>query len=164
MKGIFKVMLLLAIAGVIYLFSSQTYEQQSIVPLLQKVLANEPLAGPLSQIELTYWGREISVESRGYHYFVEFMIRKFAHMLLFGLLAIGLFRVYVWMRPKQINTGVILALIITGMYAAFDEWHQLQTGGRTPMIQDVVLDLIGGMIALVLYVPVYALRHGRKKK
>ncbi|OCA88940.1 VanZ family protein [Pseudobacillus wudalianchiensis] len=154
-KSIARIVLLLVIAGIIYSFSSQTYEEQSLVPMMQKVLPGEPFADVLSQFKVMYWGKEISVETKGYYYFLEFFIRKFAHLLLFGLLAVALFRVYLLWKPDRFFGGILVALIGTGIYAAFDEWHQLQTGGRTPLVNDVFLDLAGGLIALLLYMPFY---------
>lgn len=165
MKFIVRVVILLIIAGIIYSFSSQTYEEQSLVPMMQKVLPGEPFADVLSQFKVTYWGEEISIETKGYYYFVEFFIRKFAHLFLFGLLAVALFRVYLLWKPNHFLGGILVALAGTGIYAAFDELHQLQTGGRTPLVNDVFLDLTGGVIALVLYVPFYWLgRIARRKK
>lgn len=164
MKIIVRIVMLLVVAGVIYSFSSQTYEEQSLVPLMQKVLPGEPFAGVLSEFKVTYWGKEISVETKGYYHFIEFFIRKFAHLFLFGLLAVALFRVYLLWRPARIGKGVLVALIGTGIYAAFDEFHQLQTGGRTPLVNDVFLDLIGGAIALALYVPFYWWRRVIQQK
>ncbi|MBM7649274.1 VanZ family protein [Bacillus ectoiniformans] len=164
LKHLFSLLLLLGVAGVIFMFSSQTYEEQSLVPLLQKLLPGEPLAGVLSQVEVSYWGKLISVETKGYYYFIEFFIRKFAHVFLFGCLAVALFRVVVYWRPRRITLAIGIALIGTGLYAAFDEFHQLLTGGRTPLVNDVFLDFIGAALALVLYVPVYLIRRKRKKR
>ncbi|OMP66680.1 VanZ family protein [Domibacillus epiphyticus] len=148
------VLLVLLAAGIIYIFSSQTYEQQSIIPILRIVLPGEPLKELLSNLELTYWGRVISVETRGYYYFLEFLIRKFAHLFLFGVLAVSLTCLLTTARLRFI-TAAFIALILTALYAAFDEYHQWQTGGRTPLINDVMLDVAGAMIALVLFTPFY---------
>ena len=53
-----------------------SYEQQTIVPELQQLLHDEPFKEQLSKIELTYWNQTISIETRGYFYFIEFLIRK----------------------------------------------------------------------------------------
>ncbi|MFK2827141.1 VanZ family protein [Bacillus sp. B190/17] len=155
MKKIVSVVVLLIVAGTIFHFSSQTYEEQTLVPLLQHLLPGEPCARWLSYVKVYYWGQEISVEARGYYYFIEFFIRKFAHLFLFGCLAVALFYVYLLWRPDQVLEGGAAALAGTGVYAAFDELHQMQTGGRTPLLQDVLLDLTGAAIALLLFVPFY---------
>ncbi|OLN24091.1 VanZ family protein [Domibacillus antri] len=157
------VLLVLLTACMIYFFSSQTYEQQSLIPLLQLMLPGEPLKGLLSQLELTYWSRLISVEERGYYYFLEFLIRKFAHLLLFGILAVSLTRFLETAVRLHFMKAAVIALLLTGLYAVFDEYHQLQTGGRTALVSDVLLDITGAVIAIWLYAPVhYMLRRRRK--
>ncbi|RJS62549.1 VanZ family protein [Bacillus sp. PK3_68] len=153
--------MLLIVAGIIYSFSSQTYEEQSLVPFLEQVLPGEPFSGVLSACRVTYWGKEISIETQGYYYFLEFFIRKFAHLFLFGLLAVALFRVYVVWEPNRVRKGILVALAGTFLYAGMDEWHQLYTGGRTPLLNDVFLDMIGAVLALTLYVFLYIRRPNR---
>ncbi|WP_346729185.1 VanZ family protein [Lederbergia citrea] len=159
MKNILKVIMLLIVAGLIYAFSSQTYEQQSLVPMMWKVIPGEPFKGILSKLEINYWGQVISVETKGYYYFLEFLIRKFAHMFLFGCLAVALFSVIMLAKPKRVWPVVWISLIATGLYASFDELHQLYTGGRTPLVADVFLDLTGAAIALLIFVPIYMIRR-----
>ncbi|OKL36423.1 VanZ family protein [Domibacillus mangrovi] len=157
-----RVGILLLIGAVIFQFSSQTYEQQSLVPLLRQVLPGEPFAGVLSHVHVSYWNSIISIETKGYYYFVEFFIRKFAHLFLFGCLAAALFSVMMLARPKRVWTVVLFSLIGTGIYAVLDEYHQFLTGGRTPLLKDVVLDMIGATAALTVYVPLFLWRMKRK--
>ncbi|OAH54521.1 antibiotic resistance protein VanZ [Domibacillus aminovorans] len=154
--------ILLLIGAVIFHFSSQTYDQQSLVPLLRRVLPGEPFAGVLSHVQVSYWDSIISVETKGYYYFVEFLIRKFAHLFLFGCLAMALFSVMMLARPRHIWPVVLFSLMGTGIYAVLDEYHQFLTGGRTPLLKDVVLDLMGATAALSLYVPLFLWRMKRK--
>lgn len=163
MKKALSVASLIVVGMVIFNFSSQTYEQQSLVPTLERLLPGEPLAGLLAPVEVSYWGTPISIETKGYYYFIEFFIRKFAHLFLFGCLAVALFRVLMLARPKQIWPVILFAFIGTGMYAVLDEYHQLLTGGRTPMAMDVLLDMTGAFIALSLYVPIYKIRKSNGK-
>ena len=72
---------------IVFYFSSMSYQQQTIVPELKVLLRNQPFYELLSQIEVTYWGRTISVETRGYYYFVEFLFRKAFHFVGFGFVA-----------------------------------------------------------------------------
>ncbi|WP_338751821.1 VanZ family protein [Bacillus sp. FJAT-52991] len=155
MKNIFRVVLLLFIAGLIFRFSSQTYNQQSLVPLMMRVFPGEPFAEVLGRLELSYAGMVISVESIGYYYFIEFFIRKFAHLFLFGCLAAALFGVLVVWRPKEVWKSAVWALVGTGLYATADEFHQMLTGGRSPLVTDVFIDLTGGLITLFMVVPLY---------
>ncbi|MGG3449116.1 VanZ family protein [Domibacillus aminovorans] len=162
MKRIVRVGILLLIGAVIFHFSSQTYDQQSLVPLLRRVLPGEPFAGVLSHVQVSYWDSIISVETKGYYYFVEFLIRKFAHLFLFGCLAMALFSVMMLARPRHIWPVVLFSLMGTGIYAVLDEYHQMLTGGRTPLLKDVVLDMMGATAALSLYVPLFL--WGMKQK
>ncbi|WP_238941939.1 VanZ family protein [Bacillus sp. REN10] len=164
MKNIVRVVLLMIVAGVIFRFSSQTYEQQSLIPLMRKVFPGEPFAEVLGSLKLSYAGGEISVESLGYYYFIEFFIRKFAHLFLFGCLAAALFGVLVVWRPDEVWKSAIRALMGTGLYATIDEFHQMLTGGRSPLLTDVFIDLTGGLIALVIVVPLYRWKQRKRKE
>lgn len=152
---------LLFLALLIFYFSTQTYQEQSLIPLLRELLPGQPFEETLSKIQIEYWGRLISVETRGYYYFLEFFIRKFAHLFLFGCLAIALFRVIMLFRPR-LFTAVIWSLIGTGIYAVTDEYHQSVTGGRTALAKDVVLDLTGAIVAMIIYLPFFMWRYRKK--
>lgn len=131
---------------IIFISSSQSYEQQSIVPSLQRLLPNQPLFDFLSLFHIPYWGIDVSVEERGYYYFLEFLIRKAAHMLSFGAIAIAL---YIALYPRK--KRYIFAMLITFLLACADELHQSFTTGRTATMSDVWLDTVGGLICLTLF-------------
>lgn len=166
MKKFFSVIMLLLVGGLIFVFSSQTYEQQSLIPFLRKTFPGEPFADLLSRLHIQYWGSVITVESKGYYYFLEFLIRKFAHVFLFGVLAVALFSVLVLMKRMRTWIAVFIAFIGAGLYAAGDEYHQLVTGGRTALLEDVLLDMMGAGVALAIYVPIYLVgkKIRRRKK
>ena len=130
--------------AVLFISSGQTYEQQSIIPDLQKWLPGKPLESLLSKFEIPYWGITVSVEERGYYYFVEFLLRKSAHFFIFGFIAAAIYAVL----PK-IKFRLIIAAFITLLIAIGDEYHQSLTGGRTPSAQDVILDMAGAVTTLV---------------
>lgn len=135
-----KYILFLIILSALFYSSGQTYEQQSIIPDLKQWLPGEPFKNILANLQIPYWGRSISIEERGYYHFIEFLIRKGAHIVSFGALAIGAF---------IITKRFILSFVITVLIAALDEYHQSITGGRTPTIQDVNLDAFGAFLALL---------------
>lgn len=145
MKKLVVLILLIGIIAGLFISSSQTYEQQSIVPDLERLLPNQPLEGPLSKLEIPYWGKIISVEERGYYYFVEFLLRKSAHFFTFGALAAILF----WLLPR-IRLRFFIAAFLTFLAASSDEFHQSLTGGRTATWQDVGLDMAGAFVFLML--------------
>ncbi len=112
-----------------------------------KWLPGEPLKGFLSMFQIPYWGTTVSVEERGYHAFIEFLLRKGAHVVTFGALAIA---AYIMVRR------IGIAFILTVILAIADEYHQSLTGGRTPTVQDVMLDSFGAAMALLIVVIVKA--------
>lgn len=154
-----KFLFLLAIIAVLFVSSGQTYEQQSIVPTLQTLLPDKPLENQLTKLHVPYWGTTISVEERGYYYFVEFLLRKSAHFFIFGLLALAVY--YVLPKFRQ-RTAV--AFMITVGFAMADEYHQSLTGGRTASVQDVILDASGAITFLLIFRLLHLALSGRKRR
>ncbi|MFC6037985.1 VanZ family protein [Paenisporosarcina macmurdoensis] len=136
-----KYILFILILLVLFYSSAQTYEEQSMIPDLMMWLPGEPFKGFLSLFQIPYWGTIVSVEERGYHAFIEFLLRKGAHIAIFGALA---FAAYIMFRRIRI------AFILTVVLAIADEYHQSLTGGRTPTIHDVMLDSFGAALALTM--------------
>ncbi|WP_339251496.1 VanZ family protein [Sporosarcina sp. FSL W8-0480] len=156
-----KIAAFLIIIGILFVSSGQTYEQQSLIPSLRKWLPNQPMYSLLEKLQIPYWGRIISIEERGYYHFVEFLLRKSAHFLIFGCLAVVIY----WMLSKKAS-GVLrffLALLCTALLAGLDEYHQSLTGGRTPTMQDVILDL-SGAFTFLLVVQIFILIKSKWKK
>lgn len=154
-----KFLFLLAIIAVLFISSSQTYEQQSIVPTLQTLLPDKPMENQLAKLQIPYWGKTISVEERGYYYFVEFLLRKSAHFFIFGLLALAVY----YVLPK-FRLRTITAFIITVGFAMADEYHQSLTGGRTATIQDVILDASGAFTFLLIFRLIYSAVMSLKRR
>ncbi|MDV6379060.1 VanZ family protein [Sporosarcina sp. GW1-11] len=158
MKKLLVLLLLLAILTGLAVSSSQTYEQQSLVSTLKQLLPGEPGKAILSTLEFSYWNRIISIEERGYYHFVEFLIRKAAHFLTFGLLALVIYSL--WPKRKGRLLGVALLTLIL---ACADELHQSFTGGRTATMQDVYLDMAGALTFLFLAATFQLIQNVRKR-
>ena len=80
----------------------------------------------------------------------HFVIRKLAHFTEYAILAelVMLFAatftdngVITW------KTGFIIVLLC-GLYAAGDEFHQMFVGGRSPQIRDVIIDTLGALTGM----------------
>jgi len=75
------------------------------------------------------------------------IIRKAAHLLSFGLLALTIRNAiypYRWTYPG--------AWLLATLYGASDEVHQIFVPGRTPLLSDVMIDSLGAFLALyILY-------------
>ena len=77
----------------------------------------------------------------------EFIVRKCAHMFSYCILAILLFMsVY----EDNIKKTTIIAFLGTFLYACSDEFHQLFISGRSGEFKDVIIDLTGGTIGILL--------------
>ena len=153
-----KLSVLLILLLVLFVSSGQTYEQQSIIPSLEKWLPGKPLETFLSNFKIPYWGITVSVEERGYYYFIEFLLRKSAHFFIFGFIATAIYSVL----PK-FKSRLWIAAFVTFLIAMGDEYHQSLTGGRTPSLQDVTLDMAGAVTALIFIRLIVKKRTTHKK-
>lgn len=136
---------------IIFLFSAQPYSQQDLRPEIERSFVSDSLADRLDGISFSYAGKEISVDALGGAGFIEFFIRKAAHFSVFALL--GLLLVYAWNAQKPFR-NFLPAVLISFLYACSDELHQGLTPGRTPLVQDVVIDTVGaifGTLVMILY-------------
>ena len=147
MKKQYILMILIVWMGIIFFFSTQTYEQQSLTHQLAS-FRNTSLEQMLQGYYFYYGGNEVSVYAIGIEGFLEFFIRKGAHFFIFfvlGLLTYAFLR-YKW--NKSFKTMMISFAFVV-LYACFDEFHQLLTGERTALWQDIVLDSIGGLCGIL---------------
>jgi VanZ family protein len=81
-------------------------------------------------------------------YWQEFAIKKTAHMVVYGILAILLFRAF---RNYGANAkqAALYAILWSFVYGVSDEFHQSFTPGREPRFRDVIFDTIGATITTV---------------
>ena len=135
--------------GVLFYSSSQTYEQQSQIGLLSNLLKNEPFKAQLSGVSFIYAGSEVSIEKSGYFSFIEFFIRKGAHFGTYLILGSSFFLGLIPRMKNCLLVAFFSWLSATG-YAALDEFHQMLTGGRTPLFQDVILDSLGALTGVLI--------------
>ena len=79
---------------------------------------------------------------------MEFFIRKGAHFgtyfLLGGLTALGFARYW-----SKLGHVAFVSWALATLYAETDELHQMFTGDRTPLIQDVILDSCGALLGVM---------------
>ncbi|MGX7137873.1 VanZ family protein [Enterococcus silesiacus] len=159
----FYILVAFLIMAVLFYSSSQTYEQQSQVGLLDKLLGNQPFKEQLKGISFSYAASEVSIQAKGYAKFVEFFIRKGAHFGTYFLLG-GSWFIGLNMKLKQPLLIAVVAWLSATGYAGLDEYHQMLTGGRTPLFQDVMLDSIGALTAVAICLLVIGVKKLRKNK
>ncbi|GLX67383.1 VanZ family protein [Paenibacillus glycanilyticus] len=134
----------------IFTLSSESYNQQSIKPTLNKWVTKEELAEKLPNTSVTYRGDTVVAKEDPYG-FVEFFFRKGAHLFMYAVLAATLYMfIRNLMGRRQMVLPVIMALILTGGTAAMDERNQLSSVGRTGNPTDVIVDLTGACIGLIV--------------
>lgn len=80
-------------------------------------------------------------------YWQDFILKKTAHIVEYGILAILLYRSFI--NNNQSKTrSLIYSFILTVLYAATDEIHQSYTPGRESRVRDVLFDTVGASLAL----------------
>ncbi|WP_181346815.1 VanZ family protein [Thalassobacillus sp. CUG 92003] len=136
------------VMGIIFYSSSQPYQEQDMRPMLSDTGVLDGLAPLFADVSFTYHHAEVSVEALGIAGFVEFFIRKAAHVTIFLLLTLSLYRAISLSFRMKRRYVMLAAWLTTVFYAIFDEWHQSLTPNRTPNGGDVLLDAVGGLIAL----------------
>ncbi|MQS45364.1 VanZ family protein [Companilactobacillus mishanensis] len=155
-----------AIELVLFISSSMTYKQQTSVPFLERHLgSSKPMLGFFNQIGFNYGGKFQSIKNDGYYNFVEFFIRKGAHFGTYFLLGLFLcLALYTYFYKNNFLKIFVPWMAATGL-AAFDEFHQGLTGGRSPLVADVILDSFGALVAILITVLVVFLikKHNKKR-
>ncbi|NOV00889.1 VanZ family protein [Paenibacillus planticolens] len=131
----------------IFLKSGQTYQQQSLRPLLETKLAGTALLNHFPHVAFTYDGQQITWQDPiGV---IEFFIRKAGHISEFAILAL-LWIMALLCKPVRMIMALLTSSIISVLYAATDEWHQTFVEGRTGHAIDVAVDTIGVFLAVLL--------------
>lgn len=148
--------------AIIFLFSSQPYEKQNIQPYLTSKIDLNFLEPYLNWISFTYHQSEVSVERLGIYGFIEFFIRKGAHVFVFFILCCLFFVALKQSTKIRFSYLLLLSFILTFVYAAFDEFHQSFTENRTSYIGDVFLDGFGGGLGVVFLAVIIFVK--RKKR
>ncbi|WP_205665317.1 VanZ family protein [Pseudalkalibacillus hwajinpoensis] len=131
--------------GILFISSHTPYQQQDMKPFFRDyvTLTKENLP----QVEFTYDGTLVT-PSQPYQY-VEFFIRKGAHVASFGLLA---FLSVMAFRERGQHQHLLLGSFTAFAYALFDEFHQSLVKGRTGHLIDVLIpDTSGIFLAAFLF-------------
>ncbi|CDN41893.1 VanZ family protein [Paenibacillus sp. P22] len=146
--------------ALIFLFSSQSYQTQTIKPALERSFSAEQAAALLPSLGFTYNRHEYDTAADPYDV-LEFIFRKSAHLFVYAVLAgiaWSLQRCYRIYPPVLLFNVVALTLLI----ACGDELNQQFSTMRTPNPEDVLIDLIGGSLGVfILYSCSIGLRWSR---
>lgn len=148
-NGNFYLAIAFLIMALLFWSSSQTYAEQSQIGLLEKLLHNQPLKESLGKISFDYAGANVSVAGSGYFSFVEFFIRKGAHFFTYFVMG-GAFFLGIFPKMNRYWLTALFSWLAATGYAGLDEFHQMLTGGRTPLFQDVFLDSMGALTGVAI--------------
>jgi VanZ family protein len=84
------------------------------------------------------------------------------HVPLFGAVAFCCYRTLAKGRELSVP-ALVLALAASAAYAVFDEWHQSFVVGRNASMSDVIVDITGAGLMLLLIGPWSLLRAWRSR-
>ena len=149
----------MAIAMMIFLFysSNTPYQKQDMKPFFKGMITIEE--ENLPPLSFTYDGVLVT-PSAPYEY-VEFFLRKGAHVASFGLLA---FLCIMALKEQNKKAPIFFGSILAFLYALFDEFHQSLVEGRTGHLIDVfVPDLIGILFTVMLFLIFFFTKQHMKK-
>ncbi|MGR3741428.1 VanZ family protein [Companilactobacillus sp. DQM5] len=147
----------------IFISSSMTYKQQTMVPTFSKYLTSKPLYGLLSNFHIHYDGADQSIQTVGYYKFVEFIIRKGAHFGSYFIMGATLWVATFSQVKSKLTLFMFSWLSVTGL-ASLDEFHQQLTGGRTPLVDDVMIDSCGALIGIIMTIIIFSIIYKTRRK
>ena len=125
-------------------FSRQPSQEQDLRPIISKHQNIIKLVQEMPQLKFHYAGRVVDSHEKTVD-FIQFIIRKCAHLFLYGcfgillVLATGGFRQLTWTR--WLLLGLFLAAVAIG-----DEVNQSFASSRTGCIEDIMVDITGYII------------------
>lgn len=87
----------------------------------------------------------------------NYATRKIAHIFLFGALGYSFSSFVKGLSPAVFPnpSALIYCVILTTIYGAIDEVHQLTVAGRSGTINDVLLDTVAGLGGVLLYIAIF---------
>lgn len=97
---------------------------------------------------------------------INLPMRKFAHATVFIILAL-LIMTCLRTFKLGLKPSFIITILVSFMYALFDEYHQTFIPGRTGQFSDSLIDTLGALIGaslFVLIIHIHNKRHEKKKE
>ncbi|MEC0123739.1 VanZ family protein [Paenibacillus pabuli] len=154
---ILSILLVVIWVLVIWSFSTQSYQQQTIQPLLHKWAPKLNIGFALPDVHFTYGEHEYSLRQRPYD-FAEFIFRKSAHLFIYAVLA-GLVYGSLRYRKMRMWACIAAALTVVAIIASIDEYIQQFSPNRTSSIRDVGVDLLGGCGGIAVVMAIRTIRR-----
>ena len=154
-KKMVSLLAVLAIAGMIFLFSAQNGEDSASLSvrltaaILSVVMPGFRQMSPeMQQPYLERWGG---------------VIRKLAHFSEYAALSLALVN-YLRLILRRARGAAWVAWIAATAYACTDELHQMFVGGRGPAVLDVCIDSAGALTGVLAALLLLRLVHRWRRK
>jgi hypothetical protein len=87
----------------------------------------------------------ITVGSSSDFYWKDFVVKKTAHVVEYGILATLIYRALINSNVSN-KKAMLYSVALAFLYGATDEFHQSFTPGRGPKFTDVLIDTLGASI------------------
>ena len=141
------------VAVIIFIFSSQNSTESSktsdgVIRTIIEILPNTKNLSKVKKDEITDN--------------MTFIVRKLAHFSIYALLGINVIA-FLLTFNNNIRKQLIITLFICILYAISDEFHQMFSDGRSPMIRDVFIDGLGSLAGSGIVGIIYH-KFGKTKK
>jgi VanZ family protein len=81
---------------------------------------------------------------------LDLVLKKAAHVIEYGILAVLLRRALSRGRGALSRSALVIAFLVSVLYAASDEYHQTFVPGRNGTPVDVGIDAVGALVALLV--------------
>ncbi|PAF31572.1 VanZ family protein [Paenibacillus sp. 7516] len=146
----------------IWSMSAQSYQQQTIQPLLHKLSDQVRIGFTLPNVTINYGEKQYSLQQKPFD-FLEFVFRKGGHLFIYAVLAALVYGTLKYRKQSTI-TAVLFALCVVILIACIDEYIQQFSPNRTASIRDVGVDFVGGCLGIIFYTLGKKLFKRRSKK
>lgn len=129
----------------IYIFSSKPAEISGQSSMIVTNLLYSTFEAVTGQVKLGADRENVLMK-------LDHIIRKGAHMTEYALLSLAIAWPLWISKPRLRGTKLaIVAIGITVIYAATDEYHQTLVAGRSGELRDVFIDSIGACIGFIVF-------------
>ena len=156
-----RILLIIMIIGwmhVIFNFSAQNGANSHA--------ASDQVVNYVQKIVYLMTDKDISVKfavGTTYRQYLEFAIRKCAHMFIYFILSINVMLFLFTFQKMNMFLRMFLSILTCFLYACTDEFHQRFVMGRGSSFRDVLIDTSGavfGLIAaLLIFCVIYTIYH-----
>lgn len=148
--------------GVIFRFSSQPYQQQTILPFLKQHVSEQKLQHALPDVTFQYNHSRVDSQAKPYQ-FIEFLFRKSGHITVYAIYAFLLSLALLKVREHGVVKAYVI-LMMVAVTASLDEWNQTRVVGRTGIVSDLGFDLTGGILGLCAAAVLYRIKNRKLKE